>query len=95
MVALARRDEALEARQLGAADGRLHVGGLEVVAEVAVDVLVVVAVGQGAELLAEALAAGVVLAARAVAVAAPVADGAGDAGQLVVVGARPRRPRRW
>ena len=74
VVALARRDEAVKAGELRTADGRLHVGGLEVVAEVAVDVLVVVAVGQAAELLGEALAAGVVLAARAVAVAAPVAN---------------------
>src|ERR1035437_1541340 len=86
MVALARSDEPLEARKLGTADGRLHVRGLEVVAEVAVDVLVVVAVGQAAELLGEALAAGVVLAAGAVAVATPVADGPGDPGQLVVIG---------
>ena len=50
--------------QLLPADGRLHVERLEVVAEVAVDVLVVVAVRQVAELPAEALAAGVVLARR-------------------------------
>ena len=43
-----------------------------------IDVLVVVAAGQRAELLAETLAAGVVLAAAAIAVAAPVAERAGD-----------------
>ena len=75
-----------EAAQLCAADRRLHVRRLEVVADVAVDVLVVVAVGQGPELLREALAAGVVLAAGAVAVPAPVTHGPGDARQLLVVG---------
>ena len=77
-----RGDEAVQLRQLRAADGRLHVGHLQVVADVAVDVLVVVAERQRAELLAEALAAGVVLAAGAVAVAAPVAERARDARQL-------------
>ena len=86
VVALARGDEPVEPGQLGDADGRLHVRGLQVVAEVAVDVLVVVAVRQAAELLAEALAAGVVLAAGAVAVAAPVADRARDPGQRLVIG---------
>ena len=86
VVALAGVDELRELAQLGAADGGLHVGDLEVVTDVAVDVFVVVAMGQRAELLAEAFAAGVVLASGAVAVAAPVAKAAGDAGQLVVVG---------
>ena len=86
VVALAGLDELRELAQLGAADGGLHVGDLEVVTNVAVDVFVVVAIGQRAELLAEALAAGIVLAAGAVAVAAPVAEAAGDSGELVVVG---------
>ena len=60
--------------QLRHADGRLHVGELQVVADVRVGVLVVVAVGQVAELPVEALAAGVVLARLAPAVAAPVAE---------------------
>ena len=59
-VPFAGLDEAGEFLQLGAADGGLHVGDLQVVAEVGVDVLVVVAEGQLAELLAEAVAAGVV-----------------------------------
>ena len=86
VVLFARRDEPIQACKLCAADGRLHVGRLEVVAEVAVHVLVVVAVRQTAELLAEAFAAGVVLPAGAVAVTAPVTDRPGDAGQLLVVG---------
>ena len=87
VVAPAGRDELVEPCQLGAADGRLHVGDLQVVAELRVDVLVVVAERQRAELLAEALAAGVVLAARAAAVAAPVAHrSAAMRGELVVVG---------
>ena len=52
----------------------------------AVDVLVVVAVRQAAELLAEALAAGVVLASGAIAVAAPVAHGPCGPGKLFIVG---------
>jgi len=52
---------------------------------VAVNVFMVVAVGQSAKLLAEALAAGVVLPAGTVAVPAPVADGAGDAGKVVII----------
>ena len=56
----ARLDEARELAELRHADGRLHVGELQVVADVRVDVLVVVAVGQLAELPVEALAAGVV-----------------------------------
>lgn len=71
---------------MGQAAGGLHVGDLEVVAEVGVDVFVVVAVGQAAELLAEALATGVVAAGGAVAVAAPVAEGFGDGLELAVVG---------
>ena len=48
--------------QLGHAHRRLHVGQLQVVADVRVGVLVVVAAGQFAQLPVEALAAGVVLA---------------------------------
>ena len=50
---------------------------LEVVAEVTVDVFVIVALGQLAELPAEALAAGVVFAGGAPAVATPVAEALG------------------
>ena len=73
-IALAGGDEAVEPVELREADRGLHVGDLQIVAEVAVGVLVVVAHRQVAELPAEALAAGVVLARRALAVAAPVAD---------------------
>jgi len=86
VVALTGRDELRELAQLSAADGGLHVGDLEVVSDVAVNVFVVIAIRQRAELLAEALAAGVVFAAGAVAVAAPVAKAAGDAGEFVIGG---------
>ena len=51
-----------------------------------VDVLVVVALRQGAELLPEALATGIVTAGCAVAIPAPVAEGFGNGLQLAVVG---------
>ena len=73
-VFLAAFDEVGEFGDLGDAEGGLHVGGLEVVADVRVGVLVVVAAGEGAELPVEALAAGVVDAGLAPAVAAPVAE---------------------
>src|SRR4051794_31257760 len=56
------------------ADGCLNVERLQVITEVGVDVLVIVAEGQFAELPAKAFTAGVVLAARAPAIAAPVAE---------------------
>ena len=61
--------------ELGKADRRLHVGDLQIEAEMRVRVLVVVAVGQVAELPVEAALAGVVVARLAIAVAAPVAEG--------------------
>ena len=51
----------------------------------AVNVFVVITEGQSAELLAEALAAGVAFPPGAVTIPAPVTDGAGDAGQVVVI----------
>jgi hypothetical protein len=51
----------------------------------AVNVFVVIAVGQGSKLLAEAFPAGVAFPPGAVAIPAPVADGTGDAGQVVVI----------
>ena len=81
--ALNKRGELL---QLLAADGGLHVGDLEVIAKVAVDVLVVVALGQLAELTVKAVAAEVILAGGADAVAAPVAEGEDQAVQQRVVG---------
>ena len=72
-VRAARGDEGGELLELRAADGGLHFADLEVVAEVGIDVLVVVAEGKFAELPAEALAAGVADAGLAPAIAAPVA----------------------
>ena len=66
--------EPVELVELGDADGSLHVGGLEVVAKVAVRVLVVVAAGEFTQLPVEALAARVVVARGAPAVAAPVPE---------------------
>src|SRR5205814_6061428 len=82
--------EAIDLLQLLPADGGLQVERLQVVAEVAVDVLVVVAVGEFAQLPAEALAAGVVLAAGAPAVTAPVAERLRDPPQPTA--ARQHRP---
>jgi len=79
-------DELLEFPELGAADGSLHGRHLEVVTDMAVNVLVIITEGQGAELLTETFPAGVAFATGAVAIPAPVPDGAGDAGQVVVIG---------
>jgi hypothetical protein len=76
-VAFASLDEAGEFFQLLTADGGLGVERLEVVAEVAVNVFVVVSLGQLAELPTEALATGVVFARGAPAVATPVAEALG------------------
>ena len=70
----ARLDEGGQFLQLLTADGRLRVERLQVVAQVRVDVFVVVALRQLAELPAEAFVTGVVLAAGAPAVAAPVPE---------------------
>src|ERR1700679_226391 len=68
-------DEGGEFFKLRAADGGLHFADLEVVAEVGINVLVVVAVGEFTELPVEPLAAGVADARLAPAIAAPVAHG--------------------
>ena len=60
--------------QLRAADGGLRIEGLQVVAEMAVDVFVIVALGQVAEFPAETFAAGIVVSAGAPAVTAPIAE---------------------
>ena len=70
-------DEDGEFFELLTADGGLWVERLEVVAEVTVNVFVIVALWQFAELPAEAFAAGVVFARGAPAVAAPVAEALG------------------
>jgi len=84
-ILLALGDELLEFLELGAADGGLHVRYLEVVTDVTVNVFMVITEGQGAELLAEAFPAGVAFPPDAVTVPAPIPDGAGDAGQVVVI----------
>ena len=66
--------ELVELGQLRHAERRLHVGDLEVEADVREDVLVVVAGGQVAEAALEAAAADAVAAGRAPAVAAPLAQ---------------------
>src|SRR5207244_6492186 len=57
-------NERVELPELRAADRGLHVGDLQVVADMAVDVLVVEAVRETAKLLAKASATGIALAAR-------------------------------
>ena len=84
VIAFPRSDDLLELCQLRHADGGLHVRHLQVVADVRVNVFVIIAEGQRAELLRETFAAGVILAAGAVAVPAPVAQAPGDAGQVLV-----------
>ena len=66
-----------QAFDLDATDGRLDVEGFDVIAEVGIDVFMVVSLGEFAELPLEAFAAGVVLAGGAPAVAAPVTEGFG------------------
>src|SRR5262245_1199536 len=63
----------------------LDVERLQAVTEMAVDVFVVVAMGQVAQLPVEALIAGVVLAGSAPAIAAPVAEGFRNAPQAAAV----------
>ena len=85
VVLAAAGDEAIRLTQLAQPDGGLHIGHLQVEADVRVSVFVIVAAGQLTQALVEALAAGVVLARLAVAVAAPVAEAARDLGELAVV----------
>ena len=73
-VLAARFAEGRQFFQLLPADRGLDVERLQVIAEVRVNVFVVVAFGQFAELPAETFAAGVVLAAGAPAIAAPIAE---------------------
>ena len=82
----ARFHECGELFELRTADGRLHVRNLEVESEMAVDELVIVAMGQEAESARETLATGVVLSGRAGAIAAPVTEGFHQPFQLYVVG---------
>src|SRR5207245_10832092 len=68
----AARTEVGHLLELGQPDGGLHVGDLQVVAQIGVDVLVIVAGGQVAQLPLEALPARVRLPGDAPAVASPV-----------------------
>lgn len=86
VVVFAGLDELRGLVQLRQAAGGLHVGDFEVVAQVAVGVFVVVAIGQLTQLLAKAFAAGVVFTGLAIAVAAPVAKTLGNNFKLVVFG---------
>ena len=71
---------------MGQTTGRLHIGYLEVVAQVAVGVLVVVSIGKVTELLAKAFATGIVLAGLAIAVAAPISKTLCNVLEFAVVG---------
>ena len=73
-VAFASFDECRELLELLATDGGLGIEWLQIKTEMAVDVFVIVALGQLTELPAEALVARIVLPARAPAVATPVAE---------------------
>ena len=75
-------DEVRQFLQLDPADGRLDVQRLEIVAQVRIDVFVVVALGQLAQLPLEAFAAGVVHAAGAPAIAPPIAEALDDGFEL-------------
>ena len=85
-IGLAPRDEFQRLVELSQSARGLHVGDLQVIAGVRVGVLVIVALGKGAELPVEPLLASVVVSWRAEAVAAPVAEGFGDRLELAVVG---------
>ena len=74
-------DKSLQLLELRQADRRLHVGYFQVVADVGIDVFMVVTEGQGAELLGEPFPAAVRLPAGAVAIAAPIAHRTGDASE--------------
>ena len=71
-VVAAALDEVGELLQLFAADGSLHIGDLQIVAEVAVDILVVIACGQLAVLPVKTVTAEIILTGGADAVTTPV-----------------------
>src|SRR5687767_8655805 len=75
-------DESREFLQLGDADGGLHIGRLQVVADVRVDVLVIVPVRQMTKLPVESLAAGVFFSGFTPAIASPVTERFDDGLQL-------------
>src|SRR6478735_4534059 len=85
-VAAPRLDEAFQMVKLGETDCRLHVGDLQIIADMAVGVFMVISGRKIAKLAAKALAASIVLARCAPAVAAPVAHRFNDALQSRLVG---------
>src|SRR5215472_6612600 len=85
-VLLAALNEIGQLGNLRCAKSGLHIGGLQVVPDVRVDVLVVVTAGQFPELPVESLAAGVFFARLAPAVAAPVAERLNDQLKVWLVG---------
>jgi hypothetical protein len=93
-VAFPRLDEIRQLAELRAADGGLDVERLQIVAEMGVNVFVVVAFGQFAKLPAETLVAGVVLAAGAPAIAAPIAEAFHQHFHFMSRRCSPRRLRR-
>ena len=84
-VVLPACDEARELFELCDADRRLHIGSLQIIAEMAVDILVVIALRKLAILSVEAVVAGIIVSRCAPAVTAPVTDRAHDAVKLRVV----------
>src|SRR5262245_12532473 len=86
MIRPAGGDERIQLLQLLSADGGLDVERLQIVAEMAVYVLVIVAGGQIVQLPAEALTAGVVLAGWAPAVPPPIAERFDDAAKSAAIG---------
>ena len=77
-VVLSPLHEGGELVQLGAADAGLHVRGLQIVAEVGIDILVVVSLREFSVLAVEAVSAEIVPSGGAAAVPAPVPEGADD-----------------
>jgi len=68
------------------ADRRLHVGDLQIVAEMRIDIFVIIALGEIAQLPSEALVAAVVLSGSAIAIPAPVAERLHDLVEIAVIG---------
>ena len=84
-VVLTACDEARELLELCNTDRRLHIGGLQIIAEVAVDILVVIALRKLAILPVKAVVTGIIVPWCAPAVTAPVTDRAHDTVKLRVV----------
>ncbi len=85
-IALSRVDERRQFLQLRNAHGRLHVGGFEIIANVRIDVFVIVAVRQLSQLPVETLAAGILFTRSAPAIPSPVAKGFDQRAQQRLVG---------